>query len=251
MPKGAKPIRVMLVDDHLLFREGVSSLLKRDDRFEIFGEASDGETALVLAKEALPDVVLMDVKMPGISGIEATRQMLKLYPDLKVIMITASEKDQDLFEAIKAGAQGYILKAVTDSKYMREAIIQVAAGEAIIPPAMVPRLLHEFANLSEEVPVSPRMNPKPEKTEKDLENEPVKTQKPETIELNLLTPRENQVLKLVAQGLTNKEVATKLVISENTVRSHLRFILDKLHMNNRVQAALWYQKKTDLTTQTD
>ncbi len=241
MQKESQPIRIMLVDDHLLFREGVSSLLKRDDRFEILGEASDGETALALAKENLPDVVLMDVNMPGINGIEATRELLTLYPGLKVVMITASEKDQDLFEAIKAGAQGYILKAVTDSKYMRDAIIQVAAGEAIIPPAMVPRLLNEFANISEGIPSKAPLKAIEEKEEK---NEPASSPPlTEPVEINLLTPRENEVLELVAQGLTNKEIATKLVISENTVRSHLRFILDKLHMNNRVQAALWYQKK--------
>jgi len=180
------------------------------------------------------------VRMPGIGGIEATREMLTLYPDLKVIMITASEKDQDLFEAIKAGAQGYILKAVTDSKYMRDAIIRVAAGEAIIPPAMVPRLLNEFATLSEGVPqkLSQELSEKEE-----LKEVVLAMPESESSEINLLTPRENQVLELVAQGLTNKEIATSLVISENTVRSHLRFILDKLHMNNRVQAALWYQKK--------
>ncbi len=239
MSKVSEPIRVMLVDDHLLFREGISSLLRRDDRFKVLGEASDGESALALAQENLPDVVLMDVRMPGINGIEATRKLMTLYPELKVIMITASEKDQDLFEAIKAGAQGYILKAVTDSKYMRDAIIRVAAGEAIIPPAMVPRLLDEFASLSEGAP---------QKIAEEIHRETPKEKAEETPqaeknEITLLTPRENQVLELVAQGLTNKEIATRLVISENTVRSHLRFILDKLHMNNRVQAALWYQSK--------
>ena len=239
MSEKKQPIRVMLVDDHDLFREGVSSLLKRDVRFEVWNEASDGESALEILAENVPDVILMDVRMPGISGIEVTRQVLRRHSDLKVIMITASEKDQDLFEAIKAGAQGYILKAVTDSKYMRDAIISVASGEAIIPPAMVPRLLSEFAMLADkgakESPPAAVIEEK-ETVEKTLST-------PSENEIVLLTPRENQVLELVAQGLTNKEIARKLVISENTVRSHLRFILDKLHMNNRVQAALWYQKK--------
>jgi len=235
-----KPIKIMLVDDHLLFREGVSSLLKRDDRFEILSEADDGVSALETIKEAIPDIVLMDVKMPGMSGIEAARKMLSTYPKLKVIMITASEKEDDLFEAVKAGAQGYILKTVTDSKYMRDAIASVAAGDAIIPPAMVPRLLNEFATLSEDQPKD--LIKKTEKKVREIkEND--ETKKPEISEISLLTPRESQVLELVAQGLTNKEIGDKLFISENTVRSHLRFILDKLHMNNRVQAALWYQKK--------
>ncbi len=225
MTKDLSPIKIMLVDDHVLFREGISSLLKRDARFEILCEADDGESALEIIKKAIPDIVLMDVKMPGISGIETARKMLETYPDLRVIMITASEKDEDLFEAVKAGAQGYILKTVSDTKYMREAIFSVSTGDAIIPPAMVPRLLNEFANLAKGGQITKK----------------VLTKKAEN--LTLLTPRENEVLALVAQGLTNKEIGGELVISENTVRSHLRFILDKLHINNRVQAALWFQKE--------
>jgi len=239
-----KPIQIMLVDDHLLFREGVSSLLKRDDRFEILCEADDGESALKIIKDTVPDIVLMDVSMPGMSGIETARAMLATYPELKVIMITASEKEDDLFEAVKAGAQGYILKTVTDSKYMRDAICHVAEGDAIIPPAMVPRLLNEFATLSQSQPEEMiKKTAKKIQVKEEISDDIDKISPPERFELSLLTPRENQVLELVAQGLTNKEIASKLVISENTVRSHLRFILDKLHMNNRVQAALWFQKK--------
>jgi len=233
-----KPIQIMLVDDHLLFREGISSLLKRDARFEVLSEADDGASALEIIKEAIPDIVLMDVHMPGMSGIETARKMLETYPKLKVIMITASEKEDDLFDAVKAGAQGYILKTVTDSKYMRDAICRVSEGEAIIPPAMVPQLLNEFASLSDG---------QPKKAHKEEAATIPVAQAPEEegLEITLLTPRENQVLALVAQGLKNKEIAEELFISENTVRSHLRFILDKLHMNNRVQAALWYQQKKD------
>ncbi|MBT3321414.1 MAG: response regulator transcription factor [Anaerolineae bacterium] len=224
-----KKIHIMLVDDHLLFREGMVSLLSRDERFEILGEADDGIGALEKVEETMPDIVLMDVKMPNMDGIEATGKLLEKYPDLKVIMITASEKDEDLFEAVKAGAQGYILKTVTDSTFMRDAICRVAEGDAIIPPAMAPRLLNEFSTLSRGI--------KKEEKEKPLK------ELIEEKEISLLTPRENEVLELVAQGLSNKEIAKRLVISVNTVRSHLRFILDKLHMNNRVQAALWYQEK--------
>ncbi len=237
-----KAIQIMLVDDHLLFREGISSLLQRDERFEILSEADDGESALEIIKKAVPDVVLMDVKMPNMNGIEATREMLATYPDLKVVMITASEKDEDLFEAVKAGAQGYILKTVTDSKYMRDAICRVAKGDAIIPPAMVPRLLNEFATLSEETPTEIFSEEKKQNIAAE-QGEVAESKEIEDAEISLLTPRESEVLELVAQGLSNKEIAAELVISVNTVRSHLRFILDKLHMNNRVQAALWYQKK--------
>ena len=226
-----KTIQIMLVDDHLLFREGMAGLLQRDERFEILSEADDGISALEIVEEAMPDIILMDVKMPRMNGIEATRKLLGKYPDLKVIMITASEKDEDLFEAVKAGAQGYILKTVTDSQYMRDAIWRVAEGEAIIPPAMAPRLLNEFSTLSKGKFV--KKKEKKEPIEEIIEEK----------EISLLTPRENEVLELVAQGLSNKEIAKGLVISVNTVRSHLRFILDKLHMNNRVQAALWYQEK--------
>ncbi len=230
------PIKIMLVDDHLLFREGMASLLQRDARFEILSEADNGISALETVKNALPDIILMDVKMPGMNGIEATRKLLATYPDLKVIMITASEKDEDLFEAVKAGAQGYILKTVTDSRYMRDAIWRVAEGEAIIPPAMAPRLLNEFAILS--------VGKNGERKNIENKNERSKApRKEEAPEINLLTPRENEVLELVAEGLTNKEIANRLIISVNTVRSHLRFILDKLHINNRVQAALWFQKE--------
>jgi len=245
MVKKSQPIKIMLVDDHLLFREGISSLIKRDDRFEILCEANDGASALEIISNAVPDVVLMDVKMPGMGGIEATRRMLDTYPELKVIMITASEKEAHLFEAVKAGAQGYILKTVTDSKYMRDAIFRVAAGEAIIPPAMVPRLLTEFAVLAQNPPTK-TVQRKQIRSEKlrNLDDKTHGSPAPEQSDANLLTPREYQVLELVAQGLTNKGIAAKLVISENTVRSHLRFILDKLHMNNRLQAALWLQEKT-------
>lgn len=236
MPEKENPIKIMLVDDHLLFREGVSSLLKRDARFEVISEADDGNSALEMLKERLPDVVLMDVKMPEMNGIETTRKMLAAHPSLKVMMITASEKEEDLFQAVKAGAQGYILKTVTDSKYMRDAICSVAEGEAIIPAAMVPRLLNEFASLaSNDLPKRTETPQKEETALKEVEEEPST--------INLLTPRENEVLALVAQGMTNKEIAQTLVISVNTVRSHLRFILDKLHINNRVQAAMWYKEK--------
>lgn len=238
------PIRIMLVDDHVLFRDGIVSLLKRDDHLDVVAVADDGETALENIDKVDPDIVLMDIQMPGMGGIEAARRILSKRPDLKVIMITVSEKAQDLFEAVKAGAQGYILKTDTDGKYMRDAIVSVAAGEAIIPPAMAPRLLAEFASLAQG-----RSNPSTEDAQfisQDAphiatEESPQGANRPP--EASQLTPRELQVLELVAQGLTNKGIASRLTISENTVRSHLRSIMDKLHMNNRVQAALWLKEK--------
>lgn len=240
MPELNTPTRIMVVDDHALFRDGIISLLKRDERFEIVAVAENGAKALENIDKANPDIVLMDIQMPGMGGIESARRILSKRPDLKIIMITVSEKEHDLFEAIKAGAQGYILKTDTDGKYMRDAIVSVAAGEAIIPPAMAPRLLTEFASLAQGLSTYP---PQKEQTEAQVE-EAVSTQTMDyPSEASQLTPRELQVLELVAQGLTNKGIASCLTISENTVRSHLRSIMDKLHMNSRVQAALWLQEK--------
>lgn len=241
MTEELSPIRVMLVDDHELFREGVNSLLKRDERFAVVDEARSGEEALELLNETLPDVILMDVRMPGIGGIEATRQILQKHPSVKVAMITASERDEDLFDAIKAGARGYILKAVTDSKQMREAILAIAAGDAIIPPAMVPRLFNEFAAIAKGKKGEAAEAPPEPPVDLSLAADPEEVVAPENDTVNLLTRREREVLALVAEGLTNKEIGARLTISVNTVRSHLRFILDKLHINNRVQAAIWYQ----------
>lgn len=237
-------IRIMLVDDHVLFREGVTSLLKRDGRFEIVSEANDGDSAMEIIKQTNPDIVLMDIQMPGIGGIEATRRILAAYSDIKVIIITVSEKNTDLFEAIKAGAQGYILKTVTESKVMCDAIISVATGEAIIPAAMAASLLAEFASLAQNQPGKDSTTIQNNLTENaNPGDESISIEANYQTDSNLLTPREFQVLELVALGLKNKEIAVKLVISENTVRSHLRCILDKLHLNNRVQAALWLQKQ--------
>jgi DNA-binding NarL/FixJ family response regulator len=197
----------MLVDDHLLFRDALASLVKRDGRFKIVSEASDGASALENLKQSIPDIILMDIQMPGMGGIEATRRILSAYPDVKVIMIT------------------------------------VAVGEAIIPSAMAPSLLTEFAALAQNQPGGD-----PTAIQKDNGQAGTAAEAdliiptPQT-DSNLLTPREYQVLELVALGLANKEISVRLVISENTVRSHLRSILDKLHMNNRVQAALWLQEQ--------
>lgn len=252
MTELSQSIRIMLVDDHQLFRDGVASLLKRDGRFEIIHEANNGAEALECIQKNIPDIVLMDIQMPDMGGIETTRKMLAFHPDLKVVMITISEKAHDLFEAIKAGAQGYILKTDTDCDAMCEAIASVAAGEAIIPPGMAPRLLTEFASLAQNQTsqgredsselIEPTGKTSDSTERNEGENSDIKGQH----KASLLTPREYQVLELVAQGLTNKGIGTRLDISENTVRSHLRSILDKLHMNNRVQAAMWLQgQKSD------
>ena len=211
-------IRVLLADDHALFRDGVASLLEGDGRFQLVGQAADGAQAVKLSGELRPDVVLMDIQMPGMTGLEATRRLMASQPDLKIIMLTISDKDADLFEAIKAGAQGYLLKMTTTGRQLVESVARVAAGEALIAPTMVLRLLVEFAALSQTA------------------------QEGKGAEEEVITLRERQVLELVAEGLVNKEIAARLTVSENTVRTHLRNILDKLHMHSRVQAALWLRQ---------
>jgi len=247
MAKHPKPIRVLLVDDHPLFRDGLTSLLEKDERFQIVGEAENGEAAIVAAARLAPDVVLMDIQMPGIGGLEATRRLLATQPSLKVIMLTVSDKDDDLFEAIKAGAQGYLLKTVTGARELADAIVRIAAGEAIVTPALAPRLLAEFAALARERERGRTGEYRGKEVEEQGTEEAgvqgSERAEAQGAELEVLTRREREVLELVAEGLTNKEIAARLVISENTVRAHLRRILDKLHVNSRVQAAVWLRQQ--------
>ena len=206
-------IRVLLVDDHPLFRSGVASLLRQQVDFEVGGEAQDGEEALEKAKELMPDVMLMDVYMPGMGGLEATRRIKELLPYVKIVMLTVSEEDKDLFEAIKAGAHGYLLKKIEPAEFFR-ALRGVFHGEAPISRAAATKILAEFARLARRG--SQGANPQEK-----------------------VSPREREVLELLTKGATNKEIAATLTISENTVKNHLKNILEKLHLENRVQAAAY------------
>ncbi len=202
-----EPIRVLVVDDHTLFRRGVSTLLSGREDMEVVGEASDGREAVERARDLMPDVILMDIKMPEMDGLAATKQIKAEMPYVRIMMLTVSETDEDLFEAVKAGAQGYLLKNV-DPDYLVACVQQVQRGEVPIAPTMAAKILRELTAPAEVVP-------------------------PE------LTSRERQVLELLAAGKANKEIAFSLKISENTVKNHLRNILEKLHLQNRVQAALY------------
>lgn len=216
-----KPIRVLLADDHQLFREGIAGLLSREPDIEVVGQARHGAEGVNLAEQLRPDVALLDIQMPHCTGLEAARQLLATQPGLKIIMLTISESDQDLFTAVKAGAQGYLLKGSTSAGELVTAVRQVAVGEAIIAPSLAPRLLAEFTALSQQ-------------QEREPEGE---GEKDEGALRQVLSEREMEVLELVGQGLKNREIADQLFISENTVRTHLRNILDKLHVQNRLQAA--------------
>lgn len=196
--------RILIVDDHLLSRKGISSILSANPMFEIIGEATNGTEALELAKQLMPDLILMDIRMPDCNGLEATRLIKAAIPHVKIIILSVSDDVQDFFEAIKLGAQGYLLKNM-EPGYWLDYIISVAQGEAPISRVLAGKILQEFS-----------------------------IQKP-TAPDNKLSDREKEVLQLISQGLGNKEIGEKLFISESTVKNHLRNILDKLHLQNRMQ----------------
>ena len=199
-------ISVLIADDHAVLRHGLRLILNEAPDLTVVGEAATGQETISLALELQPDVILMDVNMPDFSGVEATHRIRSVQPDIKVLILTISKKNKDLIEAIKAGAKGYLLKSSESSQVM-DAIRRVAAGEAILPPDLVARVLDELTNPT----------PTPQ----------------------ILTGREQEILKLVAQGLGNKEIAVTLHISENTVKTHMRHILEKLSLNNRAEAAAY------------
>jgi len=208
-----EPIRVLLVDDHVLFRKGLASLIDPLEDMEVVGEAGDGREALERARELMPDLILMDIHMPGWDGLKATQLIKEEMPYVKIVMLTISDDDEDIFEAIKSGAQGYILKNL-EPEDLFEMLRGVYRGEASISGLTAARILNEFARLAQR------------KSSVSSSGES-------------LTPREREVLQLVAQGATNKEIASQLFIAENTVKNHLRNILAKLHVQNRVQAAAY------------
>ena len=212
-------IKVLLADDHGLFREGIAGLLSSRDEFEVVGQAENGEQAVQKAGELQPDVVLMDVWMPEVTGLEATRRIKEALPDTRIIILTIDEEDETLFEAIKSGAHGYLLKKIEPNNLF-EMIRGVFRGDAPISRATAAKILNEFARQPE-----PKAEPASESPDAPL------------------TPREHEVLELLTRGDTNKEIASGLFISENTVKNHLRSILEKLHLANRVQAAVFALQK--------
>ena len=207
-------IRVMICDDHALFRRGLIMVLEAEDDIEVVAEAEDGEDAVEKAAEFVPDVVLMDVRMPGVDGIEATRRIAEKVPTAKILMLTVSDEEEDLYEAIKAGATGYLLKEVSIEE-VAPAARAVVAGQSLISPSMASKLLGEFSNLAK------------------------RAEERTSVPTPRLTERELEVLRLVAQGKSNREIAGDLYISENTVKNHVRNILEKLHLHTRMEAVMY------------
>jgi DNA-binding NarL/FixJ family response regulator len=196
-----------------LFRRGLELVLAVEPDLEVVGEAADGIEAIDMAAELAPDVVLMDVRMPGVGGIEATRRIRTEQPMTKVVMLTVSEDEEDLFDAIRAGATGYLLKEVSIEE-VAYTVRAVARGQALVSPSMAAKLLTEFNLLSRRVAEQHGDAPR-------------------------LTDRELEVLRLVAKGMSNKEIAAELVIAENTVKNHVRNILEKLELRTRMEAAMY------------
>ncbi len=204
-----KPLRLLLVDDHALFREGLTSLLSYQDDFIVVGEAEDAESALKQARTLQPDVVLMDIELPGEDGATATQRLKMEMPEINIVMLTVHDDTETLFEAIKVGAQGYLLKNVRSWELLKQ-LRGLARGEAAISRRMAARILEEIRGQAE--PCGPG---------------------------EVLTAREMDVLELVAARLSNAEIAERLVVSEHTVKNHMKSILSKLHLHNRHQAAAY------------
>ncbi|QOZ84994.1 MULTISPECIES: response regulator [Chromobacterium] len=207
-------IRILLVDDHTLFRSGIKALLARQAGFDVVGEAADGAEGVKLAKQLDPDVVLLDLNMPGISGVEALTLMLQDQPKRAVVMLTVSEEADDLTAALKAGARGYLLKNI-DADFLTQAVVRAAAGESVMSDSMTAKLMAQFRH-GAAAPVEP-----------------------EEQELDKLTPREREILGFLAQGKSNKEIARSLDLAESTVKIHVQNILKKLSLSSRVQAAVF------------
>jgi DNA-binding NarL/FixJ family response regulator len=207
-------IRVVIADDHALFRRGLEMVLAGEPDIDVVAEANNGKQAVEAALEYMPDVVMMDVRMPSHSGIDATKLIKDHAPHIKILMLTISDEEEDLYEAIKAGASGYLLKEISIEE-VADAIRKVHAGQSLISPSMASKLLTEFASMAR----------------KDEEKQQMPAPR--------LTDREMEVLNHVAQGLNNRDIAKTLFISENTVKNHVRNILEKLHLHSRMEAVVY------------
>lgn len=213
MSDAAGPVRVLLVDDQALFREALGTLLAVREEIEVVGEAADGHQALRQAAALTPDVVLMDLRMPVLDGIAATRRLQADQPDVRVLALTTFDDDEEVFAALRAGAVGYLLKDVSSERLV-EAVLAAARGESVLQPSVAAKVLARFARLDDgaAAPTQPLVVP--------------------------LTDRELEVVRLLAQGRSNREIAAALFLAEGTVKNHVTNVLAKLEARDRTQAAL-------------
>ena len=209
MTTGQAPIRIVVVDDHTLFRRGIISLLSHEAGFAVVGEASDGFEGIRTVLAQKPDVVLLDLNMPGISGLDTLSAILQDAPETQVVMLTVSEDAEDLVTALRNGAQGYLLKNI-DSEFLVRSLRRAAQGESVISPEMAGKLMRQ-----------------------------VRTGVPNAQPADVLSPREREIVQRLAKGSSNKEIARDLDLAESTVKIHVQHILRKLGLNSRVQAAVW------------
>lgn len=210
----SKTVRILIADDHAVVRAGLRALLERNEQFRVVAEASTGEEAINLAKEWKPDVAVLDIRMPGLSGIEACRQIVQGVEGCRVIMLTSYAEDELLFAAIRAGAVGYVLKRIGDNELV-QAVERVSKGESMLDPAMTSTVFAEMRKINESQIATA---------------------------FAALTPQELQVLACVAQGLTNRQIAVKLYLGEGTVRNYVSSVLGKIGVSNRAEAAAYAVK---------
>lgn len=218
MENATKTVKIILIDDHKLFREGVKRILEFEDQFQVVAEGDDGNVAVELVEEHEPDIVLMDINMPDVNGVEATAELINRFPDVRVIILSIHDDEHYVMHALKTGAQGYLLKEM-DSNSLVEAIRVVSEGGSYLHPKVTHNLVQEYRKLAEE----------------SENNEGIVFfSKP----LHLLTRRECEVLQLLAEGKSNRAVAESLEISEKTVKNHVSNILQKMNVNDRTQAVV-------------
>jgi DNA-binding NarL/FixJ family response regulator len=206
-------VRVLIVDDDALMRAGLRGILSNDQAIEVVGEAADGRDAIYRTRLLRPDVVLMDVRMPDLDGISATRELLEAFPEVRVVILTTFEQDNYIFGALRAGASGFLLKR-TSPEELVAAVHTIAAGESLLSPSVTRRVIERMAR-----------QPGPDASHH--------------ARLDELTPREREVLELLARGLSNSEIAATLLIEESTVKTHVKRLLSKLNVRDRVQAVIF------------
>jgi two-component system NarL family response regulator len=216
-PDTEETIRVIIADDHALFRRGLMMVLEEEDDIEVVAEAANGREVVELARELAPDVVVMDVRMPQVDGIAATRAILEAVPAAMVLVLTVSDDEDDLFEAMKAGAAGYLLKEISTEE-VGQAVRSVTRGQRLVTPSLATKLISEFATISRRAAER-------------------------RVDAPQLTARELEVLKHVSDGSSNREIGSRLGISENTVKNHVRNILEKLRLHTRMEAVLYAMRE--------